>query len=48
MLATQTRLRLFCVVRSVTPQWWSRTGASQDAPVSNKAGKVNPVRFRHP
>ncbi|EBD0848694.1 hypothetical protein FHN97_05120 [Salmonella enterica] len=25
-----------------------RTGASQDAPVSNKAGNANSVRFRHP
>ncbi|EEC0297174.1 hypothetical protein YV76_004694 [Salmonella enterica subsp. enterica] len=47
-MATQTRLRLFCVVCSVAPQWRGRMGASQDAPVSNKAGKANPVRFRHP
>ncbi|ECZ5263477.1 ash family protein [Salmonella enterica] len=25
-----------------------RAGASKDAPVSCNAGKVNPVRFRHP
>ncbi|HEF0077374.1 TPA: ash family protein [Citrobacter youngae] len=25
-----------------------RAGASQDAPVSSKAGKANLVRFRHP
>ncbi|EDX6482758.1 TPA: hypothetical protein ACU22X_002924 [Salmonella enterica] len=25
-----------------------RAGASQDAPVSSMAGKVNLVRFRHP
>ncbi|EFB9938359.1 hypothetical protein FRO05_27385 [Escherichia coli] len=25
-----------------------RAGASQDAPVSDKAGKANPARFHHP
>ncbi|EER9417460.1 TPA: ash family protein [Escherichia coli] len=43
-----TRQRLFLCCSHGYISMVGRAGASQDAPVSDKAGKANPARFHHP
>ncbi|EDQ6088378.1 ash family protein [Salmonella enterica] len=43
-----TRPRLFLCRAHGYTSMAGRAGAPQGAPVSCNAGKVNPVRFRHP
>ncbi|HHT3932494.1 TPA: hypothetical protein ACTYF9_002295 [Escherichia coli] len=43
-----THQRLFLCCSHGYISMVGRAGASQDAPVSDKAGKANPARFHHP